>query len=156
MVKQNTKHIHKQELTDNKKSIASKLDHLAKTVAKRGMFFATENKKTYTFSIINANTKKVVLDDIPTENIAYSICRCLNRCRIDQYDSVLKRLVTITKDDIAYLYKHQMDVVFYNHTLEQSKDIEQILAIETRLDISSQSISLLDRKITSRINSVNC
>ena len=118
-----TKYTHKKR-NFNKKDLATKLDRLADRVAKRKVY--TVQKTEYGYNIINYVTKEIFVRDIPFLNIAQSYTNTLN------IDSDVYSSMNMQKHVDVY-HKHLTDVLFYKHTIRNSKDIDKVFTAGVRM-----------------------
>ena len=121
-----TKHTRKKS-NYNTKHVAKKLDKLAYSVAKRGVYIVKKTK--IGFDIINYISKSVIVSDIPFSNTANSFCDKLNK------EKGLVSIIELTKHINMY-HKHSTDIVFYKHTIRTSDDPGQVFTAGVRMQDS--------------------
>lgn len=111
----------------NKKVVAKKLDKLASNVAKRGIFVV--NKVNNVFVVQDHIKKTIVIDDIPLKHVADYLCNCKNKQK-EPSEVVGKKL----RSAMNSYFKFQSDIMFYKHTLKNTKDTMKYDMTEARLD----------------------
>ena len=121
----------------NKKKLANSLDKITSNVAKRKGYFFRKNKFNF-YDIHDHTTKQKIIVDIPFQRTASAVTKKLNSK--DPDNSVgLDRLQTKVQE----FHKHFNDTVFYNYTLETSKDNFKKQVVISRLDLSISYLKMI-------------
>ena len=114
----------------NKKKLAKSLDDITSKVAKRQGFFFRKNKYNF-FDIHNYQSKEKIIEDIPFQSTASAVTKRLNTK--DHHRGIaIERL----QAKIGEFHKHYNDTIFYNYTLETTKDNFKRQVALTRIDLS--------------------
>jgi len=136
MAKQNTKRILRKNISKKKKNeIAKKLEQAVQNVSKRNFYFvAGDNNKLY--SVVDGKTKQAQISRIPVGQAAYTICSVLNKAPKPKISPLIKRCKEIVDKHSDKLLKHINDLYFYNYTLDTTNDLDKIIVVQSRKDIS--------------------
>lgn len=110
-----------------KAELTKKLNILATNVARKPVFVITLDNGCY--SIINYFTKQMVLQQIPSKNLAKYVCTSLNA---NKYSIRFKEIQTF----VDIYAKHYYDCEFYKHTIKTTNDEFRREVSITRLDMS--------------------
>lgn len=114
----------------NKKKLAKSLDDITSKVAKRQGYFFRKNRYNF-FDIHNYQSKEKIVEDIPFQSTAASVTKRLNTK--DHHRGIaVERL----QAKIGEFHKHYNDTIFYNYTLETTKDNFKRQVALTRIDLS--------------------
>lgn len=114
----------------NNKKLAKGLDDITNKVARRQGYFFTKNNFNF-YDVINIVTNKKVLVDIPFQRTASAVTKRLNTKDHAQGVSV-DRLQRLCQN----FHKHYNDTIFYNHSLDTTKDSFKKQIVISRLDLS--------------------
>jgi len=136
MAKQNTKRILRKNISKKKKlEIANRLEQAVQNVSKKNIYFVVgDNTKLY--SVINGKTKKAEIVDIPIGQAAYTICSVLNKAPTPKIIGLVSRCKEIVDKHSDKILKHINDLYFYNYTLNTTNDLDKIIVVQSRKDIS--------------------
>ena len=123
----------------NKAELVNKLDQISKNVARKGIFVARQNKYNQ-YDVFDYANKKLYYDNIPTKDIAQSICDRLNK-RKNKYaiPHRSKRIIELC-DNIS---KHNIDCLHYLHIITTTKDEFKHTALSIRLKESQLTLKHL-------------
>lgn len=141
MVKLATKYTHKNSWSNNRKSIAVKLDTIVRKVSKRGIFVVGKNHDTGNYEVINYANKNPVISSLPTRKIADAFCTKYNKGQHINKDS--RKL-----GEILYrIDKLRNDCMFYNYTMTVSKDPVRVEVATNRKDLAVLQLNDLHEKL---------
>jgi len=114
-----------------KMNVAVKLDHLADNVVKRGVYVVDKQDSLY--KVKNYFSNIVIIHDVPFKSLAHRIADSLNKTK---NPNLAKTNISRVNKNLDQYYKHKNDVMFYEHTLNTTKDTFVACATESRLDVS--------------------
>lgn len=141
MAKLAIKHTHKNSWSNNRKTIAVKLDNIVKKVSKRGIFVVGKNRDTGTYEVINYANKNPVITSLPTRKIADAFCKKYNNGQ--RYTHENRKLAeTLYKID-----KLRNDCMFYNYTITVSKDPVRVEVASNRKGLAVIQLKDLHEKL---------
>ena len=133
MVKLNTKPSPKpKKLTaKKKKELLTKLETTVHNVANKGLYFVSGTKQTF-YKVIDSKNKRITYTDISVEEAADAIKEILNKATIKDHAVLIKQLnLTVAKHQKG-IDKLIMDLRFYKHSIEVTKDFEKMAIMEAR------------------------
>ena len=145
MAKQNFKSAKK---PIDKKQLATQLETISKNVAKRGMFFAAKNKQDM-YDVVDARTQNPVLQNVVVHEVAQLCASKLNKTSEASIKHSLAAIQRTLAQYQAEIDKYYNDIFFYKYTLSTTEDDMQYSIVESRLDLATQRLSNLIRKIRS-------
>lgn len=151
MVKLNTKPSPKpKKLTaKKKKELLTKLETTVHNVANKGLYFVSGTKQTF-YKVIDSKNKRITYTDISVEEAADAIKEILNKATIKDHAVLIKQLnLTVAKHQKG-IDKLIMDLRFYKHSIEVTKDFEKMAIMEAReQDAYGKYLYLKDEYISS-------
>lgn len=122
------------KLSKSKKEVlAKKLTDIAANVAKKSVYVITLNNENY--DILDYFTKKVVVHQIPSKNLAKFLCDSMNKTKRPLSVSAIQHHINVYS-------KHYYDCIFYKNTIKKTKDTFKRHVTITRLDISIEHLKL--------------
>lgn len=136
-----TKYTHRDSWSNNRKSIAVKLDKIVKNVGKRGIFVVGKNKDVGTYEVINYANKRAVITSLPTRLIADAFCKKYNK---GQRFSHQNRQLGET---LYRIDKLRNDCMFYNYTMTVSKDPIRVEVASNRKGLAVLQLKELHEKL---------
>ncbi len=110
----------------NKKRLSKQLDTIATNVAKKGIFVV--GKKDEGFIVHEHVSKAIIAKELPMKCIASYICNLRNKGKVPSLSN--KRKID---NLISQYYRCKNDIMFYRHTLKNTKDFILGEVIEARL-----------------------
>lgn len=120
-----TKHIHKKK-PYNKAHLKSKIDNLAKNVAKKGVYVVGKSEPGY--KVLDCISNNIIIDNIPFKSVADELTNDLNKAE----DPKSISLYNLNRHIDRY-YKYMNDILFYRHTISSSKDAFKVSGARARL-----------------------
>lgn len=120
-----TKHTRKKQ-NYNKQYIAKKIDNLADSIAKRGVYVI--KKTSVGYNIVNYMNNNIIVEDIPFLKTAKSVVKEYNRSK--NVNEV--HVINLNKYVDRY-FKQYNDMLFYRNTIQTSKDAFKIQSANSRL-----------------------
>jgi hypothetical protein len=140
-----TKFTHKKPAY-NRKKLAEKLEDLSQRVADRGIFVVRKNDYNE-WELYDYGRDRVIFDNLPNKQIAQRICDKYNASR-KRYSLDRQRKIYNLCREIS---KHNMDCVFYLHTMQHTEDIDKRITTSIRMDFAKENIRRLIRDLTSSL-----
>jgi len=110
----------------NKKRLSKQLDTIATNVAKKGIFVVS--KKDEGFIVHEHISKAIVAKELPMKCVASYICKLRNKGQLPSISNKIKM-----DGLISQYYRCKNDIMFYRHTLKNTKDFTLGEVIEARL-----------------------
>ena len=110
----------------NKKRLSKQLDTIATNVAKKGIYVVS--KQDDEFIVQEHVTKAIVARNIPMKCIASYICRLRNKGQQPTINNKRKM-----DGLISQYYRCKNDIMYYRHTIKNTKDFNLSQAVEARL-----------------------
>jgi len=114
----------------NKQKLARSLDEITNKVVKRKGYFFRKNRLNF-YDIHDHHSKEKIVSDIPFQSTASAVTKRLNS-KEHHRGIAIERL----EQKISDFHKHYNDTVFYNYTLETTKDNFKRQIALTRIDLS--------------------
>lgn len=115
----------------NKKTLANKLDSLAKKVAKRNVYVVKKSDPGY--DIIDYVNKKTCVENVPFLNIAERACKSFNKSTEPVNGQHMQH-------HVDKYFKHYMDLQFYKYTIKTSEDKVKVFTAGVRMQTSLDMI----------------
>lgn len=120
-----TKYISKKK-PYNKAHLKNKIDNLAKKVAQKGIFVVSKSHPGY--KVLDCITNDIVIDNVPFKNVASELTDQLNKA-----DNPKEISTNNLKNHVSKYYKYMNDIIFYRHTISNSKDTYKVSGARARL-----------------------
>jgi hypothetical protein len=144
MARQNISPIAKNNI--NKQKLTKQLELISQNIAKKGLYFSAKNQHNM-FDIVDAKTQKPVICNVLIHEIAQLCASRLNKSPQAKLKNNIEHINRNLKEYQPDIEKYYNDIYFYKHTLSTTADETQYFIVETRLDVATQRMSNIVRKL---------
>ena len=110
----------------NKQRLTKQLDTIATNVAKKGVYVVTKHNDS--FAVQEHITKSLVATEIPMKCVASYLCRLRNKGKAPSITIKIK-----LEGLMEQYYRCKNDIMFYRHTIKNTKDFTKSQVVEARL-----------------------